>query len=295
LQYIAEKEAMNVRAFAMTGGAVLAMSLFAEAAGPARGQRDDAASEKLGIKLSLQCWTFNKLTFYEAADEAMGLGIKYVEMYPGQKLRPGSDLKISLPMSDGVFSDVKRKLADAGGLKVVAFGVDNVPTDEKAARLYYEAAKKLGIEVLVTETTPTALHDQLCGEYHMKMALHNHPKTWPPDQILSACKDRGKQIGSCADTGHWMRDNLVPTDMLKKLEGRVLHSHFKDRDQLGDGHDVPWGTGQGDTKAMLKELKRQGFKGYLSLEYEHGSLPDLAISLPKCVQYFDATMTELAK
>jgi hypothetical protein len=27
-------------------------------------KRADAASEKLGMKLSLQCWTFNRLTFF---------------------------------------------------------------------------------------------------------------------------------------------------------------------------------------------------------------------------------------
>ena len=47
--------------------------------GPAS-KRDDSASEKLGMKLSLQCWTFNKLTFFETVDKANQLGIKYVEI-----------------------------------------------------------------------------------------------------------------------------------------------------------------------------------------------------------------------
>lgn len=285
---------MNVRSFIIVA-TWLAVAFCGLGAEPARSKRDDTASEKLGIKLSLQCWTFNRLSFFETVDKAVSLGVKYLEMYPGQKLKLGSDAKISLPMSDEMFAEVTKKLADAGGLKVIGFGVNEVPTEEKAARQYYEAAKKLGIEVLVTETTPRALHDDLCKEYGLRMALHNHPKTWPPDQLLTACMGRGKLIGSCADTGHWMRDNMVPVDNLKKLEGRVLHSHFKDRNQAGDGHDVVWGTGIGNPKAMLTELKRQGFRGYLSIEFEHGSLEDLAITLPKCVQFFDATMAELAK
>ena len=63
----------------------------ARAADAPTDKRDDAASEKLGLKLSLQCWTFNRLTFFETVDKAAGLGVKYLEMYPGQKLKPGSD------------------------------------------------------------------------------------------------------------------------------------------------------------------------------------------------------------
>ena len=71
-----------------------------QAADPVKSPRDDSASEKLGIKLSLQCWTFNKLTFFETVDKAKGLGIKYLEIFPGQKLKPGSDAKVSRTMSD---------------------------------------------------------------------------------------------------------------------------------------------------------------------------------------------------
>ena len=48
-------------------------------------------------------------------------------------------------------------------------------------------------------------------------------------------------------------------------------------------------------RAHLAELKRQGFKGYFSIEYEHGSLDDLAKNLPLCVKFFDETCAELAK
>ena len=159
----------------------------------------------------------------------------------------------------------------------------------------FEWAKKMGIEVLVTETEPNAVHDKLCTEYNIRCALHNHPQSWPPEKVLKVCKDRCKLIGSCSDTGHWMRANRVPVDTLKMLEGRVEHLHFKDLDEFGDGHDVPWGTGKGNVKGMMAELKRQGYKGYFSIEYEHGSVRELMENLPKCVAFFDKTAGELAK
>ena len=42
------------------------------------------------------------------------------------------------------------------------------------------------------------------------------------------------------------------------------------------------GTGRGNAKGMLEELKRQGYHGYLSIEYEYGNLQHLETNLPKC-------------
>jgi sugar phosphate isomerase/epimerase len=202
---------------------------------------------------------------------------------------------MSRTMSEETIAEVKKKLADAGGLKLVAYGVDGIPTDEKGARKTFEWAKNMGIEVLVTETTPTELFDKLSAEFGIKVALHNHPKTWPPDKVLAATKDLSNRIGSCSDTGHWMRADIVPVEALKKLEGRVEHLHFKDLSEPVKGHDVPWGTGRSNMKGIMAELKRQGFKGYLSIEYEYGDLRHLDMNLPKCVEFFDATAAELAK
>jgi sugar phosphate isomerase/epimerase len=279
----------------MVSVVLLALAQPCAAADVPKVKRDDSASEKLGIKLSLQCWTFNKLSFFETVDRAAEFGIKYLEIYPGQKLKPASTETISRSMSDETIAEVKKKLAEAGGLKLVAYGVDGIPVDEEGARKTFEWAKNMGLEVLVTETPPNDVLEKLCDEYHIKIALHNHPKTWPPDKVLAACKDRSKLIGSCSDTGHWMRANFVPVDTLKKLDGRVMHLHFKDLNEFGKGHDVPWGTGQGDAKGMLAELKRQGYRGYLSIEYEYGDLPHLAANLPKCVEFFDKTTAELVK
>ena len=70
--------------------------------------------------------------------------------------------------------------------------------------------------------------------------------------------------------------------------------NFKDLNKYGgDAHDVPWGTGEADVKALLAEIKRQGFKGVFSIEYEYNwtsSVPEIA----KCVEYFDKVAAELA-
>jgi sugar phosphate isomerase/epimerase len=285
---------MSGRSLLLSALALLAVALPYRAAEAPASKRDDSASEKLGIKLSLQCWTFNRLTFFETVDKAKGLGIKYLEMFPGQKLKPGSDDKVGRTMSTETMAEVQKKLADAG-IKLVAYGVDGVPTDEEGAYKAFEWAKKMGLEVLVTETKPNDFHEKLCKQFKIRYALHNHPKTWPPDQVLEATKDRDPLMGSCSDTGHWMRAELIPVEQYRKLKGRVEHSHFKDLNEFGKGHDVAWGTGKGDVAGMLAELKQQGYKGYLSIEFEFGDIKHLDENLPKCVEFFDKKMAELAK
>ena len=280
----------------MIAGFLMAGNLYAEEASKiVPGKRDDAGSEKLGMKLSMQCWTYNRLSFFECVDRAVALGVKYLEIFPGQKMKPNSNVTMGPNLTAENIAEIKKKLADAGGIKVIGFGVAEIPRDEAGAKKNFEWAKTMGIEVLVTETTPNDVIDNLSKEYGIRVALHNHPKTWPPEAVLKACKDKNKLVGSCSDTGHWVRANLVPVDALKKLESRVEHLHFKDLNQFGEGHDVAWGTGISDIKGILTELKRQGYKGYLSIEFEYGDLDHLAKNLPKCVNYFDKITTELAK
>jgi sugar phosphate isomerase/epimerase len=140
--------------------------------------------------------------------------------------------------------------------------------------------------------------DKLSQEFGIKLALHNHPKSWPVEQVLAATKGLSKNVGSCSDTGHWRRAGHVPLEELKKLEGRIVELHFKDvvpNANKKGWEDAPWGTGDGDAKAILAELKRTGFKGYFQIEYERGTVDELMQNLPKCAAFFDKTAAELAK
>lgn len=279
----------------LAGGAILTSSALA-------GQ--ETAAESLGWKLGVQAYTFRALTFYETLDKARELGLKYIEMFPGQKLKPGSDVKCGVGMSAADITEMQAKLK-ADDVKLVSFGVSPVPTNEPAARQRFEWAKQLGIEVLVTETVPNETIDKLSVEFGIKVAIHNHPQTWPPEKVLAATKGMNPLIGSCADVGHWKRAGLDPVTTLKMVGDRVIHAHFKDlaanRDAKStDGpytkmQDVPWGTGECDMRGMMEQLKSQGFKGYLIIEYEHGTIDELMRDLPKCIQFYDQTAAKIAK
>jgi hypothetical protein len=158
----------------------------------------------------------------------------------------------------------------------------------------------MGIETIVSEPPEEAFDmlDLLCQEYRINVAVHNHPKDskyWNPDKVLEVCSGRSKWIGACADTGHWMRSGVNPLEAIKKLQGRIVSLHFKDLNIFGvrkGAHDVVWGTGLADVKAILAELDRQNFRGVFSVEYEHNwenSVPEIR----QCVKYFNEVAGEL--
>ena len=241
-----------------------------------------------GLAIGCQAWTFNKFTVMEAIDKTAEAGGKVIELYPGQKLSPDQDVKFDQHVSDEVIAKVKAKLAQRG-VRAVNFGVTPISADEAQARQLFEFAKKLGLYGLTTESVdalPTI--DKLVKEYDVKVGIHNHPrqpnnpnyKVWDPNYVLSVVKDLDSRIGSTSDTGHWVRSGLNPVECLKILQGRVISVHLKDLNEKSpDGHDVPYGTGISNISGILDELKRQGFAGNISIEYEYdwdNNVPEVA-------------------
>jgi len=257
-----------------------------------RAERNDTAAEKLGFKLGMQCWTYRSLTTFETLERCQKFGIKYLEIFPGQKMQPDAGVVVGPAMSDADIAALLTK-AKACGVKITNFGVSEIPLDEAGMKKHFEWAKKLGLEVLVTEVTPTAALDKMSQQSGIRIALHNHPSSWPADKVLAATKDLSKNCGSCADTGHWLRAKKSPVENFKLLSGRIIESHFKDLDDKMS--DVVYGTGVANVKAMMEELKRQGFKGTMIIEYEHGDLAHLDATLPQCVTAFDQLAAEVSK
>jgi sugar phosphate isomerase/epimerase len=232
-----------------------------------------------GFALGCQAYTFNRFSVFEAIEKTAEAGGKVIEFYPGQKLsKEESDVKFGHDAPKEVWDKVKAKSQE---LKItpVAYGVVGLSKDEAATRKVFEFAKAMGIRVINTESVEALdTAEKLVKEYDIMVGIHNHPrrendpnyKVWDPNYIVEVTKDRDQRIGACADTGHWVRSGIKPVEALRLLKGRVLSSHLKDlHEASGRGHDVPWGTGVTDIKAVLDEFRAQGFEGPISAEYEH--------------------------
>ena len=273
--------------------------LFMVATACFNGSAAETAADRLGWQLTIHSYTFQKFPIFDAIDETAALGVQYMSLSGGLILQ-GTNRVDTLSLSPGNRAAIKKKLREAGIIKLVNLGVVKLPADESQSRKVFEFAREMGIDTLVSEPEPEAMDtvEKLCKQYGMKVAIHNHPKPsryWNPDTVLAAVKGRSPLLGACADTGHWQRSGLDPVECLKKLDGRVITLHFKDlAERDPKSHDVPWGTGSGSAKAMLQELKRQNFKGPVCVEYEYhweNSSPEIA----ECVKFFNKTCEELVR
>jgi len=241
-------------------------------------------------KLAVQAWTFRRASFIETLEMLGTIGVQYIEAYPGQRL--GGDLEgvLNHNMDEATRKAVKQQLEEAG-IRLVCYGVVQGGNEAEWRRIF-GFAKEMGVETINSEPNPGHLDllDKLTEEYGVQLAIHNHPgprRYADPAEILTLLEGRGQRLGVCGDTGHWMRTGYDPVEKLKQVEGRLLSMHFKDLNVLGErgAHDVPWGTGQGRAGDQLQELYRQGFKGVISIEYEHIT-DDLLANVGKCVEFY---------
>ncbi|MCY7309921.1 MAG: sugar phosphate isomerase/epimerase [Chitinophagaceae bacterium] len=226
-------------------------------------------------QLAIQTWTFHKYGFFESVSKARELGVKYLEVYPGQKSGHGDDNPFSYTLPSERRDNLKNYLKKVG-VKVVALGVvDKYYYNKDNLEKFFEFAQYMGIPFITAEPEWEDLDafNTLAEKYKVKVALHCHPKPsshyWHPDSIVAAMKGR-KNIGAWPDIGHWARNGVNIQEAMKKLEGKIWGLHFKDVKEFDNvkTEDTLFGKGVCDLPAVLKELKRQKFKGVISMEYE---------------------------
>lgn len=250
------------------------------------------ALTEAGFAISVQCWSFKEFTLFEAIELAAAAGAGAVELFPGQTIGGPLGEETVDPAKAG--SQVPAILAHCAEHHIapVNYGVTEVPNDEAAARVIFEFAKALGLYGITTESLESIdVLEKLAVEYDLKVCFHNHPKPtklWHPDTVGAVIADRDERIGYCADIGHWASSGLDPLEVVRTIAPRIRSFHMKDRASISEWtHDRPFGSGIIDNVAILDEVRKHGFAGNVSIEYEHNwktSQPEIA----QCVGYLRA-------
>lgn len=245
-----------------------------------------------GFSIAVQMWSLRKFSLLEGIGMAAAAGAGGVELYPGQRIGGEfGDAQCGPEMTEEQVAAVMKAL-DEAGLRVVNYGVTKVSGNEGEARKLFGFVKRLGAYGLTTESIEALdVMEKLAEEYGLMVCFHNHPKPmklWNPEKVWNAVRGRHENVGFCADIGHWASSGLDPLEVVKNVAPRVRAFHMKDRASVGEWtHDRPFGTGVIDNIAILDEVRKHGFAGNVSIEYEHNwdkSLPEIA----QCVGYLRA-------
>ena len=199
-----------------------------------------------------------------------------IEIYPGQVLKPGSDVKVGHSMTD---DQIKELLTECKrmGVHAVNYGVVAASSPEEVNKIM-DFAKKMGLYAVCSESTElVAAWEEAAKRTDVKVAFHEHGgsmsnpkyKVWNPLYILGVVESRDHRVGACADLGHWCTSNLIPVECLRILNGRIISVHLKDKAKNGNSEVVVAGKGVVDVAACLEELKKQKFDGHISIEHEN--------------------------
>lgn len=255
-------------------------------------------AEQQGWHLSMQSYTFHLFTVMESLDKTQELGIRFIEIYPGQRLGEGfGEAVFGYQMNDDQQKRLKEEAA-ARNVTIISSGVWTARKEEWDP--IFAFAKKMGMEFISAEPAREDwdVVEELAKKNKIKVAVHNHPSEhsyWSPEILLGSIGGRDGLLGACVDVGHYKRMGLDPITSMQQLDGKIIALHFKDITPQGEAQtleDVIWGQGILNVKGMMEELKRQKFKGYFTIEYEadwENNLPQIK----KSIEYFNQVAEQI--
>ena len=239
-------------------------------------------------KIAVQTWSMHKMTLVQTLERIKTLDIDGVELFPGQKLGGKyPDAKVGPSLNPEQIAYLKKILKDAG-VKPVSFGVTGGGS-EKNIEAICKFAKEMGITRVLTEDPVASwqIWDRIGKKYGVTMCVHHHTKTsanqYYDAELVKKYASKYDNVKANPDVGHLALSGIDPVENLKILKGEIGSVHFKD---LGakSRRCVPYGEGNLGVDKMLAELDRQGYDGFLVIEYEadwDNNLPQIK----KCVEY----------
>lgn len=228
-----------------------------------------------GFKMCIQSYSLRGYDGKTAMQHSQKLGLTYWESFRNH---------IPMDTAPDKVAAVKAMLKDHG-ITLLAFGVEGFNDNEGAARKAFDFAKAMGVMSISADPKKDAktfdLLDKLVAEYDIAIAIHNHGPKASYDKVTDVqtwVKDRHPKIGACVDTGHYLRSDEDPVEVIEKLGKRVFGVHLKDVKNLPGGGKKFTILGEGDLRLAdcLKALKKLDYKYSLSLEYEENEKNPIA-------------------
>lgn len=223
---------------------------------PDQAQIRTSVGHLMGWQVGISSTVFRTLTFTEAAALADALGLPSIEGNSTQKVSPDVDKNLDWNLSADDMNTVKTRLGELR-LKMTAYRVDSIPSDEASAGKLFAFAKELGVQIIVTKAMPSSLSsiDKMAGDNGVDVAI---AVDGDPKPVMAAIDSLSPHVGVSVDFANWIEHGIRPVDGLAEIKGRLMAVRMRDRDRLGEnGRDVLLGTGVADAQKFLFEVAKQ--------------------------------------
>ena len=235
------------------------------------------------FKLGMAGYTFVNFDIDKTLDIMQRLDVHYLCI---------KDFHLPLDSTDEQIAAFKEKLA-AKGITGYAVGPIYMKSEAEVDRAF-AYAQRVGVKLVVSVPNYELLPyvDQKVKEYDFRTAIHLHGpdiKTYPDaTDVWEHVKDFDPRIGMCLDLGHDLRNGCDPIADFKRYRSRVFDIHLKDvTDNTKAGHAIELGRGKIDFRSLVKALRKAGYTGSCSLEYEK-DMKDPFLGIAESIGFFKA-------
>jgi inosose dehydratase len=202
------------------------------------------------------------------------------------------DFHLPLSADASTIAAFKEKLA-SHGVEGYAVGPIYMKTEAEVDRAF-DYAQRVGVKMIVGVPNYELLDyvEEKVKATDIRLAIHLHGPDMPiypsATDIWNNVSKRDKRMGMCLDIGHDLRYNQDPLKDLKRYRSRIFDIHLKDvTGNAKADHAIELGRGRIDFRRFVTLLRKIGYSGSCSLEYEK-DMKDPFMGIAESVGYFRA-------
>ncbi len=236
--------------------------------------------------LGMAGYTFREFTVEQTISMMQRIGVSYLSV---------KDFHLPYNSNQEQINTVLGKFRNAG-IEVYTLGVVYMKSSEFVDQAF-EYAKMAGVKMIVGAPDYALLPyvEKKVKTYDIRLAIHNHGPDNPlypnATDIWNHVKDLDERMGICIDIGHTMRDGQDPAADIEKYASRIYDVHIKDVDKPSkEGKTVEMGRGVIDIPAVITSLRKTGYAGKCSLEFEKDMKDPLA-GIAESIGYWKGSLT----
>ncbi len=231
-------------------------------------------------------YTFARFDLDKSIAMMKRLGVHYLSV---------KDMHLPLNSSQETIDAAMAKFK-AADINVYTVGVIYMKTKESIDQAF-AYAKKCGVPMIVGVPSYDVLDyaEEKVKEYNIKLAIHNHgpeDALYPgPKDVYDRIKNRDPRMGLCIDIGHAARAGVAADKAVKEYKDRLFDLHIKDVSIAAkDGKAIELGRGVINFPALVKSLRKIGYKGVCSIEYEK-DMTDPMAGIAESLGFFRGVMS----